>query len=299
MSRPSSLGCPPRHMTPVTDRPSYAAGVVSTARALGWNLMDWQRLVLRAGLEHEGGQLVHRDVDVAVPRQQGKSSTVLSLIVHRMLASPGQWVVYGAQSRLAARRRLLKVWWPRLKRSPLGGLFEISRGTGSESLEAHNGSLLTLLSIDEAAAHGDVVDLGVLDECWALDADAEQAVRPGMLTKRNAQLWRLSTAGKAKSTYWRARIDAGRTAAALGVADGAAYLEWCALPDQDPTDPATWYGCMPALGHTISEETVRKDLASGMPLAEFRRSHLNIWGDEVLEGGWNLIDRATWEASRL
>jgi hypothetical protein len=285
-------------MTPVTDRSTFAAGVVSTARALGWELMAWQQLVLRVGLVHEDGQLVHRDVDVAVCRQQGKSSTVLSLIVNRMLAAPDQWCVYGAQSRLAGRRRLLKVWWPRLKRSRLGGLFEISRGTGSESLEARNGSLLTLLSIDEAAAHGDVVDLGILDECWSLDADAEQAIRPGMLTKPNAQLWRFSTAGKAKSAYWRARVDAGRTAAALGVADGAAYLEWCALPDQDPTDPATWYGCMPALGHTISEETVRKDLASGMPLAEFKRSHLNLWPDESLEG-WRLIDQATWEASRL
>ena len=271
---------------------------MDTARSLGWDLMTWQRLVLHTGLAHEGGQLVHRDVDVACPRQQGKSSAVLSLIIYRMLSAPGQWIVYGAQSRLAARRRLLKVWWPRLKRSPLGGLFEISRGTGSESLEAHNGSLLTLLSIDEAAAHGDVVDLGILDECWALDDDAEQAVRPGMLTKPNAQLWRLSTAGKVKSTYWRARADAGRAAAELGVTDGAAYLEWCALADQDPTDPATWYGCMPALGYTITEEVVRKDLASGMPLAEFKRSHLNLWPDETLEG-WAVVDQATWEASRL
>ncbi len=80
--------------------------------------------------------------------------------------------------------------------------------------------------------------------------------------------------------------------------DGAAYLEWCALADQDPTDPATWQGCMPALGITISEETVRKDLASGMPLAEFKRSHLNLWPDESAEG-WAVIPKDVWEASRL
>jgi phage terminase large subunit-like protein len=297
-SKPSLPGCPPRHSTPATSRPSYAAGVAETAASLGWELMPWQRLAARVGLEHEGGRLIHRDVDVAVPRQQGKSSLVLALIIHRMLAAPGQWLVYGAQSRLAARRRLLKVWWPRLRGSPLGGLFTVARGTGSESLEAANGSLLTLLSIDESAAHGDVVDLGILDECWALDADAEQAVRPGMLTKPNAQLWRLSTAGNAKSVYWRSRVDAGRTAAELGVTDGAAYLEWAALADQDPADPATWRGCMPALGYTISPETVAADLASGMPLAEFKRSHLNLWPDETHEG-WKVIDRDLWAASRL
>ncbi len=271
---------------------------MATARALGWDLMPWQRLVARTGLEHEGGRLVHRDVDVAVMRQQGKSSLVLSLIVHRMLAARRQWCVYGAQSRLMGRRRLLKVWWPRLKGSPLGGLFQVHKGTGQESLEAANGSIMTLLSIDESAGHGDVVDAAYLDECWALDADAEQAVRPGMLTKPNAQLWRFSTAGKAKSVYWRGRVDAGRTAAALGLTEGTAYREWAGLPDQDPTDPATWQ-CMPALGRTITERTVAADLASGMPLSEFRRSHLNIWEDEVAEGGWRVVPRDVWEASAL
>lgn len=305
MLTPSLLACPPRHSTPVTDRPSLAGGVVATAAKLGFAcpcgrcgaLMGWQRLALQIGLELQDGQLAYRDVDVASTRQQGKTSTEFSLLVHRMLAASDQWCVYGAQSRLAARRRLLKVWWPRLQRSRLGGLFTIHRGTGQESLEAANGSILTLLSIDDAAGHGDVIDMAVLDECWSLDADAEQAVRPAMLTKPNAQLWRFSTAGKAKSVYWRGRVDAGRTAAALGVTEGTAYLEWAALPDQDPGDPRTWWGCMPALGHTITEDVVRKDLQS-MPLAEFKRSHLNLWPDESLEG-WRVIPQATWEASRL
>jgi hypothetical protein len=37
------------------------------------------------------------------------------------------------------------------------------------------------LSADEGAGHGEVVDLAVLDECWRLDASAEQAVRLGRL----------------------------------------------------------------------------------------------------------------------
>jgi hypothetical protein len=40
----------------------------------------------------------------------------------------------------------------------------------------------------ECAAHGDVIDLGILDECWSLDETAEQAIRPAMLTKPAAQL---------------------------------------------------------------------------------------------------------------
>jgi phage terminase large subunit-like protein len=271
--------------------------VVEAQRALGWEAMPWQRLVARVALEHDGGRLVYKDVDVSCPRQQGKSSLVLSIMLQRMLSSPGQWVVYGAQSRLAARRRLISVWWPRITRSPLGGLFELSKGTGSESLTAANGSMLTLLSTDEAAAHGDVVDLGVLDEVWSLDETAEQAIRPAMLTKPNAQILRCSTAGTAKSVYWRTRVDAGRAAAELGVAEGTAFLEWAASPDDDPTDPATWRSTMPALGFTISEETVAKDLGS-MSLAQFKRSHLNLWPDESDEG-WAVISRDAWMAARL
>jgi phage terminase large subunit-like protein len=297
MSRSSFGGCPPRHSTPVTDRPSFGAAVVEAQRALGWEAMLWQRLVAWVALEHDGGRLVYKDVDVSCPRQQGKSSLVLSIMLQRMLSSPGQWVVYGAQSRLAARRRLISVWWPRIKRSPLGGLFELSKGTGSESLTAANGSMLTLLSTDEAAAHGDVVDLGVLDEVWSLDEAAEQAIRPAMLTKPNAQILRCSTAGTAKSVYWRNRVDAGRAAAELGVAEGTALLEWAASPDDDPTAPATWRSTMPALGFTITEETVAKDLGS-MSLAQFKRSHLNLWPDESDEG-WAVISRESWMAARL
>jgi phage terminase large subunit-like protein len=271
--------------------------VIETQRALGWDAMPWQALVSRVALEHDAGLMVYKDVDVSCPRQQGKSSLILSIMLHRMLSSPGQWVVYGAQSRLAARRRMISVWWPRIRRSPLGGLFELSKGTGAEALTASNGSMLTLLSTDEAAAHGDVVDLGILDECWSLDAAAEQAIRPAMLTKPNSQMLRCSTAGTAKSVYWRSRIDAGRTAAELGVAEGTAFLEWSADPEADPTDPATWRATMPALGYTITEATVAKDLAAMSP-AQFKRSHLNLWPDESDEG-WAVISRDAWMAARL
>jgi hypothetical protein len=54
---------------------------------------------------------------------------------------------------------------------------------------------------------------------------------------------------------------------------------------------------MPALGFTITEETVAKDLAS-MSLAQFKRSHLNLWPDESDEG-WSVIPRDVWQAARL
>lgn len=288
---------PPRFAVPATSRPSYGPAVARVARELGWGLMDWQRLVLDRALEHDGGQLAYRDVSVSTMRQVGKSSCVLALIVHRMLSAPNQRIVYAAQTRLAGRTRLFDVWWPRLRRSPLGELFSLSKATGAEALRCRNGSTMMLLSTDEAGAHGETLDLGVLDECWALDAAAEQACRPAMATRANGQLWCLSTAGTVRSTFWRSKVDQGRTVAKLGVTEGLYYVEWSAGEDVDVTDPASWPTFHPALGITISPETLGKDLAS-MPLPEWRRAYANQWPDESLEG-WRVISQSAWESSRL
>jgi phage terminase large subunit-like protein len=288
---------PPRFAVPATDRPSYGPALEATAEKLGYRLMPWQQLVAGCALEHAGGQLAYRNVVIGTPRQSGKSSLVLALIVYRMLATPGQAIVYAGQTRLAARRKLFDTWWPKLRRSALGGMFTLDRATGAEALRCQNGSIMTLLSNDEGAGHGETLDLAVLDECWKLDASAEQACRPAMATRANAQLWTLSTAGTAKSAFWRSKVDQGRAVAALGVTEGLFYAEWSAADDVEVTDPATWPTFMPALGHTITAETVAKDLA-GMSLPEWRRAYANQWPDETLEG-WRVIGRDVWEASRL
>ena len=288
----------PRFAVPATDRPSHGAAVAEVAAALGVELMPWQRMVADRALEHVDGRLAYRDVVIGTPRQSGKSTLVLSLVLYRMLAAPGQWCVYGAQTRLAARVRLFDVWYPKIRRSPLRDMFTLSRATGAEALRCSNGSQLGLLSTEEAAGHGETLDLAVLDECWALDAAAEQSCRPAMATRPNGQLWALSTAGTPRSVWWRSRVDAGRTSAELGVTDGLAYFEWSARDDTDVTDPTTWGEFMPALHRTISPATVQADLAS-MPLPEWRRAYANQWLDETADGGWRVIPKDVWEQARL
>ena len=103
------LGSPiPRFGTARTDgRPSHGGQVAAVAEALGLPLMPWQRHVADVALEHEDGKLCFRDVVIGTPRQSGKSSLMLPLIVYRLLSAPDLRVVYGAQSRLAARLMML------------------------------------------------------------------------------------------------------------------------------------------------------------------------------------------------
>jgi phage terminase large subunit-like protein len=272
--------------------------VAKSARDLGFSLLPWQKLVLSVALERSGRRPAYRDVLVSVPRQSGKSSLALSLIIWRLVAAPDQLVLYSAQSRVAARRKLLHTWWPRLRRSPLAGRFKLFRGFGNETLSCDNGSRLELLSATESAGHGETTDLVVVDEAWVhQDAAVEQSVRPTMATSADAQLWAMSTAGTPRSVWWRGKLDAGRTSAELGVTSGACLLEWAASVDDDPTDEAVWWRTMPALGRLVDVATVRQDLAN-MGAVEFKRGFLNLWSDEAAEG-WRVVARELWEASRL
>ena len=57
-------------------------------------------------------------------------------------------------------------------------------------------------------------------------------------------------------------MAAGRAQVEGGGDRGMAYFEWSAPDDADPADPRTWRDCMPALGHTITEEAIATDFTS-------------------------------------
>jgi phage terminase large subunit-like protein len=289
--------CAPRWASPRTRRRTYGPEAAKVARQLGLSLLPWQRLVLSTALEQARGRPAYRDVLVSVPRQSGKSSLALSLMVWRMLAEDDMRVLYSAQSRQAAREKMLSTWWPRLARSPLADRFRLFRGFGAETITCDNGSSLQLLSATESAGHGETTDLVFVDEAWVhADARVEQAVRPTMATRRHAQMWVASTAGTGKSLWWRGKLDGGRAAAGMGVDTGVCCFDWSAADDANAADEATWWQAMPALGRLIDVETARADLAN-MGVTEFKRAFLNIWPDPAGEG-WRVFDQEKWRLAR-
>jgi phage terminase large subunit-like protein len=266
------------------------------AEKLGVPLMGWQQFAVDTALEHDAaGRLAYRDVGVATPRQSGKSTLLLALIIWRLLSAPGQKATYAAQTRLAGRTRLFDSWWPRIRRSGLRDMFSLSKATGAEALRCANGSMLGLLSTEQSGGHGDTLDLAILDEAWALDAAAEQAVKPATITRPAAQIWCVSTAGTYQSRFWRSKVDAGRLVATTGLTEGYCFQEWSAPDEADPTDERTWFACMPALGVTVEPSVIRADMAT-MEISEFRRAYLNQW-PEVAQEGWRVIAKDDWAAA--
>lgn len=248
--------------------------------------MPWQQMVADVGGELLPGTRIpaYRVVVVTVPRQNGKTTLMLAVEVQRALGwgSP-QRIAYTAQHGSDARQKFLDDQVPLLdpKTSPRlpvkAGVQRVYKGMGNESALFKNGSRIILLNSGEESGHGKTLDLAVIDEAFSdFDDRREGAVIPAMRTRQAAQLWVISTAGTEKSTYLKRKVDEGRAAVANGETTGTAYFEWSAPEDADIHDPATWYGCMPALGHTITEEVVRSDSKTETE-GNFRRTVLNQW----------------------
>lgn len=305
----SSDLCRPRWATPRRpERATLGPAVGAVAAKLGQPLMPWQQLVADVGLELlPDGRPAYRSVGFTVPRQSGKTTLILGWEVQRavgwakILGQP-QRILYSAQTGKDAREKLLEDQVPLLEpHRRLFGVKRVTRTNGSESVSWTNGSRLGLLASGEDSGHGKTLDLGVKDELFAdVDMRRDQAMNPAMATRPYAQALTASTMGTSESVALNAEVAKGRAAVEADTGKGRAYFEWSAAPDQDPGDPATWWGCMPALGRTITLEVV-EDAYADMPLEEFKRAYLNIptaSDDRVIPlSAWSKVCRSDVEAT--
>lgn len=266
------------------------------AAKLGQPLMPWQQLVADVGgeIDPDTGLPAYREVVFTVPRQSGKTTVILSWQIQRAHGWDGpQRIVYSAQTGNDARKKLIEDQVPLLQpRKKALGIQRILRGMGNEAVEFVNGSRIVLLASMADSGHGKTIDLAVRDELFAdMDDRRDQAMIPAMATRPAAQILTASTMGTDESIPLNRAIERGRFAVDSGSRSGIAYFEWSAAPDEDPDDPATWRGCMPALGRTISEGVVRH-ARDTMSDGEFRRAFLN----QLTKSDERVIPQGAWDA---
>ncbi|WP_240634472.1 MULTISPECIES: terminase large subunit domain-containing protein [Streptomyces] len=283
LRREYGLECPPAWGTPRRfEHPTLGGAAAKVMRALGHEPMAWQQYVLDTALEvdPDTGLFLHRKVGLSVPRQQGKTETILTVMIHRMMAWPNQNIVYSAQTRIDARKRWEDEFLAKMDASRLFGRYHPRKTTGNEAIIwKSNRSRLGIVSNTEKAGHGPPLDLGMMDEIFAhRDDRVEQSMSPAMLTRQNAQMWWASAGGDTKATFLNNKRKQGRELIERGWATGqwsqVAYFEWFAPDDLPRDDPKTWRTCMPALGITAKEEVIRGELDS-MDAPEFDRAYLN------------------------
>jgi len=285
--------------------------------------MPWQQHVLDVSyeLDEEATELAssaagrfqprlwYREADLTVPRQSGKTTKAKARHTHRMRRSRDLgWAArplsfYMAQTATDARDKLVEEWFPSFEESPFylvdddtgkalpdSPIQAFVRSNGREAIRWLGGGRITVKPPSRTGGHGGSPDLIDLDEAFAhRDATAEQGVRPGMITKVSPQIWVVSTAGTAESTFLWDKVDSGRARCESGQHGRVAYFEWSAPEDADPSDQQVWAACMPALGITQPLEAVQAEFEA-MKLDEFRRAYLNQWTSSVAR----IIPAASW-----
>jgi len=293
-----ALDCPPLYGTRRDpSRDTLGGAVAAVADQLGVPFMPWQRQVADVAMEVDPatGRLAYREVVLTTPRQSGKTTLELAVLVHRCRTWPRSRALYSAQDRIHARLKWEDDHVATLERSPFADEFKVRYQRGDEAIRWHNGSRHGITAPGEKAGHSDVLDLAVADEAWGLeDSRLEQGLSPTMVTRPQPQLWVVSTAGTHKSAYLRAKVDAGRARVGAGHRSTVAYFEWSAPEGSDPGDPSTWWATMPALGHTVTEPTVAAEFER-LDLADFCRAYLNWWPGEI-PADWQVIAEADWVA---
>lgn len=261
-------------------------------------MMPWQRLVADVGLEVDSnGVPYYREVVVTVPRQSGKTTLMLAWSLYRCLAWPRgrmQRVVYTAQTGQDARMKLIRDQWPILEASPLVGTVKRHlEGAQESAIHFKNGSRIDVQATTTGAGHGRTVDMGIIDEAFDdVDDRREGAMLPAMLTRSDAQLFVVSTAGTDDSVYLRQKVDTGRAMVTAGERTGIAYFEWSAGDDADADDEDAWWSCNPSLGWTQGIDAIRharKTTSDGL----FRRTILNQWTSSEDR----VIPLSTWDAA--
>lgn len=284
--------CAPRFATPRDpSRRTLGPAVAKVAAMLGTPFMPWQQYVVDVAFEvDESGKLVYREIVLTVPRQSGKTTLLLAVAVHRALAvqqfGKRNKIVYTAQTRKDAREKFQEdfVLGGLEPARRLRGKWRESKGNGDEHVRfLDSGSKFGIDAGTEKSGHGGTLDLAFIDEAFAqVDGRLEQAFGPAMITRPQAQRWVNSTAGwLGGSPYLWAKVEAGRARCESGRHGVTAYFEWSAHPDDDITDPRTWWSFMPALGHTITEDAIQAELESALGSPEglngFKRPYGNLW----------------------
>ena len=262
-------------------------------RRKGIRLDRHQLLALNRALAYgKDGRLVHDLYLYSTARQNGKTTTVTSLVDWALTAAGiPEWhrIVGVAHDRKQARIPYdvvmadLAPLARRLSRSELA----VTRYLGIRS-DMHGWHREYHVASREArnALRGESNDLNLFDEVRTqIDLETWAALGPTMIARPEALAFATSTAGNDRSRLLRLWFDL-----ALRIIEGVEPMgrfgmTWYASSERyGPDDPRSWREANPALAEgRLTEDALRAAAATfgGFDTAAFRSEHLNLWADAV------------------
>lgn len=302
-SSPTSYARPqnarPLHATPRDpSRRSDGEQVGIVARTLGTPLIDWQQIVADVASERRpDASYEYQVVVVSVPRQCGKTTLLRAIGTHRALVT-GRSVFYTAQTGKDARERWLDLVKILRVNPALADRVKIELRGGSEQAVFPNGAAFRVFAPTPESLHGYTPPTVMIDEAFSQSAMQGEllmgAIGPAQFTIVDRQLWIVSTAGTAESTFLHDWIDRGIE----GTPRVATFL-WGASDDQDPFDLDDIAAFHPGVGQVLNgKRLTAEDVlaeAERNTRAEYERAYANRRTLTVS----HLIPAETWSALKV
>ncbi|KTR77439.1 hypothetical protein NS234_07490 [Microbacterium oxydans] len=294
-------------------RATRGGKIAELARMLGWEPMPWQQHVWDVATElDDRGNYVYEKVFVTVPRQSGKTTLFGPVELQRAVEFPGSKVYFTAQTGDDART-LLKNLISRVEMSPLTRFFSGKRSAAQTGLVTPRGSEIWAFPPKPEKIHGKTPVLVGIDEIWTLDdvqskgliTDGIEPAQRTLFGKR--QIWYLSTAGTAESTFMKRQVERGRRSVLNPGSDPKfAYFEASLPDDADPYDREAFAAFHPAIGYTQDVDDLFSLVDGSGPPEEqvdhstWLRAYCNRWTEsrDVMIPDWDELEdtklRAQW-----
>lgn len=250
-------------------------------------LEPWQRDIVRTafGWFRPDGRRRYNRVDQWVARKNGKSTLASAVALKLLLADrePGSQVFSCAgdrdQARIVYSDALRMV---QMDRTLLKNCKPLLRSITVPS----TGSRYEALSSDAPRKHGLNPHGVIFDEVHVQKSrELYETMETGMGSRRNPQMWDLSTAGDDRDTIgWEIFMYA--TQVATGAIEDSSVLPalYTTQPDDDWKDPEVWRKANPNLGVSVHPEWIAQQVkaAEANPAKEnsVRRLYLNQWTEQ-------------------
>lgn len=255
------IGSPtPRISTTPTTNQTKGHEVIELANQMGMPLMPWQEYVLLDGCKiKDNGEFVSKTNLLVISRQNGKTT----LMKFRILAGLFLWdeklQIATAQNRDVALECFKSVCEMIDGHSWLSSKVKaITRANGQEQIELKNGCRYKIIAPTPGAARGLSANTVYLDEArMHKSTDSFAALAYTMQAAKSPSLWAFSNAGDITSVLLNQMRARAMHKIENNTEDDIAYWEWSAEPGLKLADRKGWVQANPALGHTITEETLQ------------------------------------------
>lgn len=245
-------------------------------------LRDWQKeLLLHLYAEREDGLLKHRRALIGVPRKNGKSALIASMVLEQIVLGVNGGQIYSAAADKEQARIIFKTVKKMIELEPeLKEILEVYQNTIYNPL---TGSVYRALSSDAYTKEGLNSTFIVIDELHAQpNRELYDVLSLSMGAREEPMLVAITTAGtkydsSGKDSVCYSMFQRGVQLSKREIQDPSFFFAWYQGDEKlNYKDPDNWQIANPSLHDILSEE----DMISAAlltPENEFKTKRLNVW----------------------